>query len=223
MIPKMLLPMQSVRTYNACIKYALLCLSLLLHVQTFAKPSRENWLLAKQTEHIKIHTVEDVSGYVWLKATITVKGVPEDFLTLLDNTAIAASWIDNCEKVELLASPSPVEKIVKTTFNAPWPAKDREMITKSFTEIDSATHTIRIQVQDYSEYYPPNNTLVRIQNVRGNWRITATSKNTMQIEYIGYGEPSGNLPIWRANKLVVSSMFKTFHNLGEIFGAPTRF
>ncbi|GAB2683615.1 START domain-containing protein [Aliiglaciecola sp. 3_MG-2023] len=219
MIPKMLLAMQSQQTI-AYVKYAFACFSLMLPIQTFAEPANAKWLLVKQKEHVSLHTTKDKSGYVWLKASVLVHGQPNDFLTLLDNTDIAASWIDNCEKVEILTTSSTTEKIVRTTFNAPWPVKNREMITQSFTEIDPQSQTIRIRIEDYSEHYPPRPSYVQMQNVKGNWLIQSTGTNKMKIEYIGYGEPSGNIPIWLANKLALSSMFKTFRNLGETLGAP---
>ncbi|MEP4891870.1 MAG: START domain-containing protein [Aliiglaciecola sp.] len=221
MIPKILATMQSEQTYNRCLKYVICCVYLVVNCQVFANPVSQNWLQVKQKGHIKVHTTSDPSGYVWLKASITVKGAPMDFVALLDDIDTAANWIDNCEKVELLASPSAQEKIVRTIFKAPWPVKEREMITKSITEMDTQQQNIKITIQDYPAYSSNNHNLVRIQNVQGQWLVKATTKNNMLIEYIGFGNPSGNLPIWLANKMMVSSMFKTFSNLGEILGDPS--
>ena len=68
-------------------------------------------------------------------------------------------------------------------------------------------------VSDYSSHYPANNDYVRIEDVKGQWIMQPIDSEQMTVSYQGYGEPSGNLPLWLANNLVKSSTYNTFEQM----------
>ncbi|GAC14158.1 START domain-containing protein [Aliiglaciecola lipolytica] len=221
MIPNILPLMQSIQSLNLWLRSLFCCLFIFCTFTVNSQPTEDEWQLVKHKENISIYSQPSDSGYIWIRASMEVNGTPTDMVDLLNNTAIASHWIDNCKKVEVLDMPSEDQRVVRTTFNAPWPIENRDMVTISTTNIHHDAQTIIILIRDYSSFYPPQKGIVRMQNVKGKWHIKAISKEAMSIEYSGYGEPSGNLPIWLANKLITSSIFKTFHNLRETLGSSS--
>lgn len=172
----------------------------------------ENWEVQKDDDGIKVYSRKTNSGYEEIKATTIVEALPIDMLTLLDNVAIASKWIDSAEKVELINSPSENERIVHSYFQAPWPVKNRDMVTHSKTIFKQAGD-VEIIVTDYSHVIPASNQYIRMENVRGVWSLKILAHGKMRVTYEGYGEPAGGLPVWLANRLVKSSTFNTFKQL----------
>lgn len=180
-----------------------------------ANPEHQ-WEVKKDKKGVEVSTRETKTGYKAVKATVQVNGTIQDFLILLDDIAVAPQWVDHCEKVELISKPSDSERVVITTFSAPWPVKDREMVTYSLTEIDKANNAASITISDASDSHPETSNKVRMQDVRGKWTLISVSESSTIVTYEGYGEPAGNMPQWLANQLVVSSTYKTFKNLRSI-------
>lgn len=175
-----------------------------------------SWRLVKDVNGIRIYTKKTESGYKEVNATITVSASPIDLLTLLDNIAIADQWIDNCQKVQLIDSPSANERVVHSFFYAPWPVKNRDMVTHSKTVFEESG-VVKIIVSDYSARYPAaDDDYVRMENVRGVWTMQPIDDEKMQVSYSGYGEPAGGLPIWLANSLVKSSTYNTFEKMRKL-------
>jgi hypothetical protein len=186
---------------------------LISSVSVSANLAESKWQVEKSQDGVAVFTRETPSGYKEVKAQVTIKSTPEEFLALLDKTQSAPLWIDKCRKVELLAKPSEHERIVRSTFAAPWPVKDRDMVTYSLTQIDKSTGNVIISISDRATQFALQDNVVRMQNVSGQWQLLTNSDYTTTIIYQGYGEPAGNLPTWLANTLVVSSLLTTFQNL----------
>jgi len=174
------------------------------------------WKFEKKSSDVELYSQKTRSGFLKVKATTELPIEADLFLALLENVDIADNWIANCEKVEVINSPSDNERIVHTYFSAPWPVRDRDMVTYSKTSFDEMTNTITIRVRDYSSKLPGVENYVRMKNVNGVWTIKNSDENNISITYEGFGEPAGNIPIWMANNLLKSSTFETFKNMRAI-------
>ncbi|MGQ8365348.1 START domain-containing protein [Glaciecola sp. 1036] len=194
-------------------KALLWLLGISLSLNLMAKVKTEDWQQVKSENNIVISVAAASSGYSWIKAKTRLSGEPTDLVSLLNNTAVAEQWIDNCKKVEILETSSPNEVVVRTVFNAPWPVKDREMLTRSILTIDPETGRITIKIEDASSYLPSPSKLVRMQHISGEWQLQPVEDGHYEVIYIGYGEPAGNMPAWIANEMLVSSMMTTFKNM----------
>ncbi|GAA0859208.1 START domain-containing protein [Aliiglaciecola litoralis] len=195
-----------------------LLVSLFISASVLADTADLAWEVATQKQGISVFTRATASGYKEIKASMTINAHPMDFVNLLENIALAPQWIANCRKVELLEKRGNFERVVKSTFSAPWPVQDREMVTYSFTSIDPNNGKITIDISDMSQRYPDDkdDDNVRMLNVSGQWKLLKLENGLTTLSYQGYGEPAGNLPIWLSNQLVVSSVYTTFNNLREI-------
>ena len=64
------------------------------------------------------------------------------FLLLLEDSDNVPNWIDNVSHSEVLMQISANENIVYTQFKAPWPARDRDMVTYSKYEVEEGQFTL---------------------------------------------------------------------------------
>jgi hypothetical protein len=205
--------MQCTMTFHRKIALLLLCFFTIT-----AAHSEEQWVLEKSQGPIKVlsrHISQDGSlqpqKEIWAKTL--VKASPASLLRLLDDIAQAPRWIDNCIAVKLLERGDSAINIVQSTFSAPWPLQDRDMVTQSITHIKG--DSIVIDIQDVGQQYPKQKNTVRMTNIQGQWTVTKIDPDLIEISYQGTGNASGNIPLWLANKVLIDSTYQTFLQLGD--------
>ncbi|MFT4993175.1 MAG: hypothetical protein ACI965_000193 [Paraglaciecola sp.] len=198
------------RTFKRLFYLLLACQAGALNAQVNA----QDWKLERQARHITVSSQLNDAGYKNILATTVVKSRPGALLRLLDDVARAPQWIANCIAVEVISAPSDNERIVHSYFAAPWPIKDRDMLTYSVTSVQG--NSLSIDISGRGKAYPLNVGYVRMQDMFGQWRITELTKGHIQITYQGGGNPAGEVPRWLANKAVIDATFATFINLREV-------
>jgi hypothetical protein len=174
----------------------------------------EQWQLEKQQGNVAVFSVVGESGYKEVLAKTTLKSDLSALLRLLNDVGFAPNWIANAIQVKILEAESPNERLVHTFFNAPWPIKNRDMVTYSKTEENM--NSIEISIFDKGNEYPLEPDFVRMQDMFGVWNVSNTDSNEIEISYQGGGNPAGNLPKWLANKVLIDATFDTFVNLSEV-------
>jgi hypothetical protein len=173
-----------------------------------------DWKLEKQKHQITVRSIKSDSGYKTILATTVVKSRPEALLRLLDDVQRAPIWIANCIAVEVISAPSENERIVHSYFSAPWPIRDRDMVTYSLTS--QLPTSLGIKISNRGNTYPINGAYVRMQDMYGEWQVSELTNGEIQITYQGGGNPAGRLPRWLANRALIDATFETFINLTDI-------
>ncbi|MBU3005256.1 START domain-containing protein [Paraglaciecola arctica] len=177
--------------------------------------SRANdWELEKQQNAVSIYSKSTDSGYKEIKVTTTVESNPHALIALFNDVSFSSQWIHNCIEVETLQEVSPSQRLVNTFFEAPWPVKDRDMVTLS--TITTSKLAVQIEISDRSDAIPQHDKFVRMQNMHGLWEAVSLEEGKSEITYTGGGNPGGNLPTFIANKELITSMFNTFQNLRKV-------
>jgi hypothetical protein len=143
-----------------------------------------------------------------------VEANPHALIALLDDVAFSSQWIHNCIEVKILNDISPTKRLVNSFFAAPWPIKDRDMVTFSTTTLSDKK--VRIEISDRGDVSPHNSKYVRMQKVHGLWEANTLENGKSEITYTGGGNPGGNIPIFIANNELITSAFKTFQNLNKV-------
>jgi hypothetical protein len=174
----------------------------------------DEWKLEKQKNNVDIYSKQTDSGYkeVFVKTIVEVN--PHALINLLDDVEFSPQWIHNCIQIKIISEVSPTERVVNSFFAAPWPVKDRDMVTLSTTTFSDKK--VQIEISDKGNTTPHHSKYVRMQNMHGLWEATSLENGKSEITYTGGGNPGGNLPTFIANKELITSMFKTFQNLNEV-------
>ncbi|QXO15644.1 MULTISPECIES: START domain-containing protein [Vibrio] len=190
-----------------------LCLLWLLSVCTAQADSPQRWEIAKNEDGITIHTRHHQDGLVEIRAQMFEQTSYAAFLALLEDSANLPNWIDNVSSSRVLKQLSPNENIVYTRFSAPWPARNRDMVT--YSRFEQPNGAFILTIEDASNRYPPQPDYIRIKGVKATWTLEKLTNGLTHIDYIAFADPGGNLPDWMANKLSVSSAFNTFQGLRQ--------
>jgi len=172
------------------------------------------WKLEKQKNNVSIYSKPTDSGYKKILVKTTVDTDPHALVLLLDDVTFSSQWIHNCLEVKILEEVSPTKRLVNTFFSAPWPVKDRDMVTLSNTTVYD--NSVQIEITDRGNSIAHHPDYVRMQNMHGLWKAKQLESGKSEITYTGGGSPGGNLPTFIANKELISSMFQTFQNLNKV-------
>ncbi|HHF3253567.1 TPA: START domain-containing protein [Vibrio alginolyticus] len=174
--------------------------------------ANENWQFESDKNGITIYSREHSDGLVEIRARMFTPTSYGAFLTLLEDSDNIPNWIDNASHSRVLNQISATENIVYTQFKAPWPAKNRDMVTYSKYWVDELGFTIEIKSAPDS-YLAEQNGYVRIRSVDATWELQKLTNDTTLVEYKVFADPGGLLPNWLINKLSKESAWATFSNL----------
>ncbi|EPM4282786.1 START domain-containing protein [Vibrio alginolyticus] len=174
--------------------------------------ANENWQFESDKDGITIYSREHSDGLVDIRARMFTPTSYGAFLTLLEDSDNIPNWIDNASHSRVLNQISATENIVYTQFKAPWPAKNRDMVTYSKYWVDELGFTIEIKSAPDS-YLAEQNGYVRIRSVDATWELQKLTNDTTLVEYKAFADPGGLLPNWLINKLSKESAWATFSNL----------
>ncbi|MEH0731895.1 START domain-containing protein [Vibrio alginolyticus] len=174
--------------------------------------ANENWQFESDKNGITIYSREHSDGLVEIRARMFTPTSYGAFLTLLEDSDNIPNWIDNASHSWVLNQISATENIVYTQFKAPWPAKNRDMVTYSKYWVDELGFTIEIKSAPDS-YLAEQNGYVRIRSVDATWELQKLTNDTTLVEYKAFADPGGLLPNWLINKLSKESAWATFSNL----------
>lgn len=171
-----------------------------------------HWQFEGDKDGITIFSRHHSDGLVEIRARMFAPTSYVAFLTLLEDTENVPNWIDNVSHSRVLRQISSNENIVYTQFSAPWPAKDRDMVTYSKYSVDEIGFTLKIEDA-------PQTTLaeqegyIRISQVKATWTLQKLTNGMTLIEYTAFANPGGALPDWLVNKLAKESARSTFEGL----------
>ncbi|HHF2899065.1 TPA: START domain-containing protein [Vibrio alginolyticus] len=174
--------------------------------------ANENWQFESDKNGITIYSREHSDGLVEIRARMFTPTSYGAFLTLLEDSDNIPNWIDNASHSRVLNQISATENIVYTQFKAPWPAKNRDMVTYSKYWVDELGFTIEIKSAPDS-YLAEQNGYVRIRSVDATWELQKLTNDITLVEYKAFADPGGLLPNWLINKLSKESAWATFSNL----------
>jgi hypothetical protein len=189
------------------------CLTTIIFFLHSQSAKANEWKLEKQDKNVSLYSQDSESGYKEIKVKTRVKAHPHALVALLNDVEYSPNWMHNCIEVKIIDEMSPTERVINSFFAAPWPVKDRDMVILSKSNM--SPNAVRIEISDQADHIKHHTKYVRMQKMYGVWQATLTADGMTDISYTGGGNPGGNLPVFIADRELISSMFKTFQNLQQ--------
>jgi hypothetical protein len=184
--------------------------ALLLLLLSGAACAEPDWALQREQGGVTLWSRPNPPGpFLAFKLDMQVQARPVALLAVLRDTARHTLWLPGSREVRLLAHPSPDEDLVYTRLAAPWPAEDRELITRSrLSWLSGCGFTLRVWAEP--DALPPNKGLMRIRASHGVWRAESLKQGESRISLETYTHPGGNLPGWVVNRVAAQAAFDSF-------------
>lgn len=176
-----------------------------------AAPSGKPWLVSYNQDAVTLYKREHQSGLIEIRVHADVTTTFSAFLRLFEDTNNVPNWLHNVNQTKVLAQLSPNENVVYTTFAAPWPAKNRDMVT--YSRYYQTGKRFVLEISDASDYLAPQPDYIRIDKVRSRWELTKLEDNQVFVVYTAFADVGGALPDWLANQLTIEGAIETFKGL----------
>lgn len=198
--------------------YSIKKIFLLLVILTSSNVFGENgpWKLEKNEEGIKVYTRsvegEDIREF---KALMTVNAPRKTVAEIVVNINDYPNWYPDITKANILKKVSANEFHVYNVIDLPWPATDRDGVSKMTIIKDE--HSTTIKIKSISGVKAVDDDYIRITNSYGFWKFTTKGHQT-EVQFQYFASPAGSLPDWMINMFIVDNPFQTFQILKEKVG-----
>lgn len=181
--------------------------------------AQDNWELAKDKYDIQIYTKgAEHSKAKHHKGIAIVDASHEQVFQAMIDVEKSPDWVYQCKESRILEIINDTVLIYYTTFKAPWPATDRDLVTKLTYYIEAETgHGICIY-EAAEGYLDLDDDYVRITEHYDITTIVPVNETQVKVIMEGYTDPGGNIPAWIANMFVTDGPYESMIGLKEIFG-----
>lgn len=193
----------------------LLCF-FILTIPSLIKSQETNWQLKKNEDGIKVYTREvKGSSADEFKSVCTYNAKPEQVLNILLDASKYTEWMPNVCKSKLLKRISANVQIDYIENKAPWPVKNRDIVSKRKI-IYNKNGSITIEVAADPDFIPEKDNIVRIKKMKGFWKIIPEGEVKVKVIFQVLSDPGGNIPAWLVNTRIVDTPFESLQGLGKV-------
>lgn len=177
--------------------------------------SEPAWVLSKDQNGIKIYTSSNPEYAVkGVKAELQFDvGLPQLIAVVMD-VANYKNWVYNCSESRLLKQVSKNELIYYHITHVPWPATDRDLVSK-FTTRKLDETTVEISSGHLSDYMPVQKEYVRVKRTEARWKFTQLTNGKVQAEYRLFFDPGGSVPAWMMNLFIADGPYQTLFKMRQ--------
>lgn len=183
------------------------------------------WKLIKNEDAIKVYSRTIAGSDIpEVKGIFKIRTTKSKLLDIFNDTKNFTKWSYNCVKAFELYDNKIDEKYNYLKINFPFPASDRDFIVKS-KKIDIDEDTVKLILTGASNYCDNKSSKIcektktdniRITLINGFYLIEKVDSKYYQLTYQIHSEPSGSIPSWLVNTMVVDMPFETLKNLRKI-------
>jgi hypothetical protein len=180
------------------------------------------WRLYRQSAQFEMSYRDTKSAgqtVLEIQVQFVFKGRLSAFFQVLRDTEHAEQWLDSVDSVRIIASPSPFEDWVHTTFDTPWPLQKRDMVTCS-TWLQQIDYSIGMSVFSCNDKSPPLPGTVRIEQLQAHWMLRSLPDHQVQVLYTGTADAGGRLPRWLSDPVALTSSLRSFRALQRQLSLP---
>jgi len=176
----------------------------------------DDWELAKEKKGVTIYT-RSIEGQKIkeFKAFITIDADIEKIVEIINDDDNIKDWQKNTKGGQLLKEINNNEMYSYVEIGMPWPMSDRDIVFHR-TISKKEDGSILIHLDSAPQYYDDQDGYVRMNTVSGDWELTPTSDNKIEIRYQFFGDPEVKLPNWILNMFIVDGPYESLLALKEL-------
>ncbi len=131
----------------------------------------------------------------------------------LDN---CPNWAAMCKSAEIIERISATESYVRSINDAPFPVKDRDVIAHVTWSYNQTSGKVFMRSDATPNRLPKRKGLVRVQYASSEWHFTPKANGIVLVENYAHVDPTGSVPAWLTNLIIVDSPYKTLTNMREL-------
>lgn len=142
-----------------------------------------------------------------------------DLLAVISDFDRHVEWMHGCHTAKLLKQIDDLRRVSYNRTDAPWPVDDRDVVLESRVEIQAEKHTVLIHFKSIqSPLKPEVEGVVRMNRLKGYYKLTAESATRTRVQYQVDTDPGGSIPDWVVEAVGEDMPINTLTNLRQQVG-----
>jgi hypothetical protein len=192
----------------------------LLYASMGVQARAQEWKIAKTGDGIEVSTrVMPGWGMKEFRAITRVNARLSGVVAVLEDVSAYPQWFADCKEANVLKSAGPLERWVYFVNSAPFPLRDRDMISHMTFSQDPATGVVAVLLRGDPGAAPSRSGRIRVPRIEGFWRFLPLHEGEVEIQYELRSDPGGSIPNWLANSTVAGAPWKTLAGLRPMVAA----
>jgi len=183
----------------------------------------ERWNRVDDASNLQIYTAPyGESDFSAFKAHALLNQPLASVLAVISDPSSCPGWVDGCLDSGNLEVDNFNKRVAYALNALPWPFKNREVIVNIQTESDSQTGEIVISMftqTSLNERIPLlRDDTVRIEHSHAQYLLRKRDAVTTELIWMQHTEPSGILPAWLVNSLIIDLPKNSIRQLETLAG-----
>ena len=177
------------------------------------------WDYIKEKDGIKIYTRVETGRSLKSYKAVTDMNVPaQKIFTLMEDVNNNAWWDKKLTQIKVLFLDKGKRVKYYMVYDLPWPVTNRDLCVVVTITDNPVSGERKVNAVSLNGAIPERNGMVRIKDYLQSWTITPTGKEITHIELEGFVDPSGTVPTWISNLLIIESPLKAITGLRDAMG-----
>ncbi len=170
----------------------------------------QSWDFIKEKDGIKIYTrIEDGRSLKSYKAITDIKAPAQKIFTLMEDVNNTDWWDKKLTQIKILFLDKGVRVKYYMVYGLPWPVVNRDLCVDVTISNNPVSGERTVNAVALNGVVDERRDMVRIKDYRQTWTITPAGKDLTHIVLDGFVDPSGAVPAWISNLLIIESPLKS--------------
>jgi uncharacterized membrane protein len=179
----------------------------------------QSWDFIKEKEGIKIYTRVETGKLLKSYRGVTDINAPaEKIFTLMEDFNNTDWWDKKLTEIKVLLYEKDKRAQYYLIYDLPWPVPDRDLCVDVTITTDPVTGERKINAFALNGVIPEIKGMVRIKDYRQTWTLIPAGKEMTHVVLEGFLDPSGNIPKWIPNMLIIELPIKAISGLRDAMG-----
>jgi hypothetical protein len=176
----------------------------------------QTWDFIKEKDGIKIYTHKEAGKSLKsFRGVADINASAEKIFDLMEDITNTDWWDRNLIQIKVLLYEKDKRAQYYLVYDLPWPVTDRDLCVNVSMALDTVTGEHNITAVSLNGVIPEHNDLVRIKDYLQTWTIIPIGKEMTHVVLEGFVDPSGSIPDWISNTLIIDSPVKTINGVRE--------
>ena len=150
------------------------------------------------------------------KCVFYVDNQVEDIVPYVTSAEGIKNWMRGVEETTQLEKNADSKKVVYILFDAPWPFRNRDLITQITTINDCDEPCTEVFMSAIVNYIPEKNRIVRMNSYEGRWKITELQSGKTEIIFSAFSNTPPVVPKWIQDPITEKLFEENLLNLKEL-------
>lgn len=183
-------------------------------------PNDPAWELQKDEGNIQVY-FKDVQGSdikAFMGKTVMSASL-SSILKVMKDESTCADWVQGCVTARTLEQETFNNALQYGVNDLPWPADNRDYVNRVAIVDNSETGEVTVSLEAVEGHVPVTDN-VRLEKMKIRYYLAPVNETETSVIWVQHTEPSGYIPDWLVNMLLIDIPFYSLTRLEEVANKP---